>query len=39
VEKIIGFKLDGEEQKFMDISISHVKELVGVTTKLYPELG
>ena len=39
VEKIIGFKLDGEEQKYMDISISHVKELVGVTTKLYPELG
>ena len=39
VERIIGFKLDGEEQKFMDISISHVKELVGVTTKLYPELG
>ncbi|GDY00146.1 malate dehydrogenase [Phycisphaerae bacterium] len=39
VERIIGFKLDGEEQKYMDISISHVKELVGVTTKLYPELG
>jgi malate dehydrogenase len=39
VEKIIGFKLDAEEQKFMDISISHVKELVAVTTKLYPDLA
>jgi malate dehydrogenase len=39
VEKIIGFKLDAEEQKYMDISISHVKELVAVTTKLYPDLA
>jgi malate dehydrogenase len=39
VEKVIGFKLDAEEQKFMDTSISHVKELVAVTQKLYPELA
>jgi malate dehydrogenase len=39
VEKIIKFSLDAEEQKYMDISISHVKELVAVTTKLYPDLA
>ncbi|HLP85009.1 MAG TPA: malate dehydrogenase [Phycisphaerales bacterium] len=39
VEKIISFKLDAEEQKYMDTSINHVKELVLVTTKLYPDLA
>ncbi len=39
VEKIITFKLDPTEQKFMDESISHVKDLVGVVGKLYPELA
>ncbi len=38
VEKILPFKMDAEEQKFMDESISHVKELVAVTRKLFPEL-
>lgn len=38
IEKIIGFKLDETEQKFMNESISHVKDLVGVVGKLYPEM-
>jgi malate dehydrogenase len=39
VEKIITFKLDPTEQKFMDESISHVRDLIGVVTKLYPEMA
>ncbi len=39
VEKIITFKLDATEQKFMDESISHVKDLLGVVAKLYPEMA
>jgi malate dehydrogenase len=39
VEKIITFKLDETEQKFMDESISHVKDLVGVVRKMFPELA
>ena len=38
VEKIISFKMDETEQKFMNESISHVKDLVGVVKKLYPEM-
>jgi malate dehydrogenase len=39
VQKIISFKLDETEQKFMNESISHVKDLIAVVKKLYPELG
>jgi malate dehydrogenase len=39
VEKILSFKLDETEQKFMNESISHVKDLVGVVQKLYPEMA
>jgi malate dehydrogenase len=39
VEKIIDFKLDETEQKYMNESISHVKDLVGVVRKLFPELA
>jgi malate dehydrogenase len=39
VEKIISFKMDDTEQKFMNESISHVKDLIGVVTKLYPEMA
>ena len=39
VEKIIPFKLDETEQKFMNESINHVKDLVGVVQKLYPEMA
>jgi malate dehydrogenase len=39
VERIISFKMDETEQKFMNESISHVKDLVGVVKKLYPEFA
>ncbi len=39
VERIIDFKLDETEQKFMNESISHVKDLVAVVQKLYPDLA
>lgn len=39
VERIIEFKLDETEQKYMNESVSHVKELVGVVGKLFPELA
>lgn len=39
VEKIISFKMDETEQKYMNESISHVKDLVGVVQKLYPEMA
>ncbi len=39
VEKVITFKLDAEEQKSMDESISHVKDLVALVKKLNPEMA
>ncbi|MGH7244364.1 MAG: malate dehydrogenase [Phycisphaerales bacterium] len=39
VEKILSFKMDATEQKFMDESISHVKDLVGVVRKMFPDLA
>lgn len=39
VEKIIDLNLQPEEKKLMDTSIDHVKELVAVVRKLYPDLG
>jgi malate dehydrogenase len=39
VEKIITFKMQPEEQKFMDESVIHVKDLVGVVRKMFPDLG
>ena len=39
VEKIITFKMNDTEQKFMNESISHVKDLIGSTVKLFPELA
>ena len=39
VEKIITFKMDETEQKFMNESISHVKDLLAVVKKLYPEMA
>jgi len=38
VEKVLTFKMNDEEQKFMNESISHVKDLVGAVTKLFPDL-
>jgi hypothetical protein len=31
--------LDETEQKFMNESVSHVKDLLGVVKKLFPELA
>ncbi|MBI1190474.1 MAG: malate dehydrogenase [Tepidisphaera sp.] len=39
VERVITFPMDAEEQKFMNESISHVRDLIGVTRKLLPDLG
>ncbi len=39
VEKILSFKMNAEERKFMDESISHVRDLLGVVRKLFPEMG
>lgn len=39
VEKIISFNMTPEEKKHMDESISHVKDLIGATVKMFPELA
>ncbi|MEL7483355.1 MAG: malate dehydrogenase [Planctomycetota bacterium] len=39
VEKVVEFKLTDDEQKLFDESASHVRELVGVVTKMFPELA
>ncbi|MEO0482338.1 MAG: malate dehydrogenase [Planctomycetota bacterium] len=39
VEKVIDFKLEADEQKLMDESVSHVKDLVGTVCELFPELA
>jgi len=39
VEKVIEIELDGDEKKLMDESISHVKDLVGIVRKTFPELA
>jgi malate dehydrogenase len=38
VERVITFKMDETEQKFMNESVSHVKDLLGVVWKLFPDL-
>ena len=39
MEKVIEIDLDGDERKLMDVSISHVKELVEIVSKTFPELA
>jgi malate dehydrogenase len=39
VERVISFKMDETEQKFMNESIAHVRDLLGVVGKLFPELA
>lgn len=39
VEKIVTFKLTPDEQKLMDESVSHVKDLVAVVRRMFPELA
>lgn len=38
VEKIVEFGMNDDERALMDESVSHVKELVGVVQKMFPEL-
>lgn len=39
VEKIITFKMDETEQKFMNESISHVRDLIAVVKRMFPEMA
>jgi malate dehydrogenase len=39
MEKVIEIKMDAGEKKLMDESISHVKDLVGIVQKTFPELA
>jgi malate dehydrogenase len=39
MEKIIEIHMDANEKKLMDESISHVKDLVGIVQKTFPELA
>lgn len=39
VERIVTFKMTPDEQKLMDESVRHVKDLVGTVRKLFPELA
>ncbi len=39
VEKVVEFKMTDDEQKLFDESASHVEELVGIVTKMFPELA
>ncbi|MEO1007686.1 MAG: malate dehydrogenase [Planctomycetota bacterium] len=39
VEKIVDFDFEGDEAKLFAESVSHVKDLVGVVQKMFPELA
>ena len=39
MEKVVVCELDGEEQKLMDESVSHVKDLVKVVREMFPNLA
>jgi malate dehydrogenase len=39
VEKVLDLPLQPDEQKLMDESVSHVKDLVGTVQKMFPELA
>ena len=39
MERVIDLPLEGAEKKLMDESISHVKDLVGVVRKMFPDLA
>ena len=39
VEKVIALDLNKDEQKLMDESVSHVKDLVKVVPEMFPDLG
>jgi malate dehydrogenase len=39
VEKVLTFRMNDTEARFMNESISHVRELIAATIKLFPELA
>lgn len=39
VEKVVEFKLTPDERKLFEESVSHVKDLVGVVKKMFPDLA
>jgi malate dehydrogenase len=39
VEKVVNLNFNADEKKLMDESISHVRDLVGVVKKLFPEMA
>ena len=39
VERVVTFKMTPDEQKLMDESVSHVKDLVGAVCQLFPDLA
>ncbi|MEE2682187.1 MAG: malate dehydrogenase [Planctomycetota bacterium] len=39
VEQVVEIKLDSDEQALMDESVSHVKDLVGIVTDMFPDLA
>ena len=39
VEQVVEINLDSEEKGLMDESISHVKDLVGIVTNMFPDLA
>ncbi len=39
MEKVVSVELDAGEKKLMDESVSHVKELVSVVKKMFPDLS
>ena len=39
MEKVVEFAMDPVERKFMDESITHVKDLVATVRKIFPELA
>jgi malate dehydrogenase len=38
VERIITFSMNDTERKFMDESISHVRDLIGVVRRIFPDM-
>jgi hypothetical protein len=39
MERVVEVKLNGDESKLMAESIQHVKDLVGIVQKTFPELA
>jgi malate dehydrogenase len=39
MEKVVPIKMTPDESKLMAESVSHVKDLVGTVTKMFPELA